>query len=200
MSKNEEKAFAISEIAPGKLNALVKNLMRGMNINDPAEAVRRINSREWLVYEPSNFRRKNGLIHFSVTSDGTTPEGWKNRLLNKGFNLLGVNIDHLIPTVGVTTDIIIYESEVDIKKQINLVSNHLSIEVACLVRDKFTDKDLRDMGLYKIILITGFKTAQFFNVFSIHNRGIGNWLSTDCFEIEDAGVGLGLAGVVSEKN
>ncbi len=41
--------FVIAKVEPGKLNALVKNLMRQMNITDPNEAVRRINSGEWIV-------------------------------------------------------------------------------------------------------------------------------------------------------
>ena len=41
--------FAISDITVGRLNALVKNIMFQMNINDPEEAVRRVNSGEWIV-------------------------------------------------------------------------------------------------------------------------------------------------------
>jgi hypothetical protein len=43
------KEFAISDVLPGKLNALVKNLMSSMRITDPNEAVRRINSGEWTI-------------------------------------------------------------------------------------------------------------------------------------------------------
>ena len=41
--------FAIAEVMPGRLNALVKNLMRQMGIEDPNEAVRRVNAGEWVV-------------------------------------------------------------------------------------------------------------------------------------------------------
>lgn len=43
--------FAISEIMPGKLNSMVKNIMSQMKVNDPDEAVRRVNSGEWIVVE-----------------------------------------------------------------------------------------------------------------------------------------------------
>jgi hypothetical protein len=44
--KNE---FVIAEVMPGQLNAMVKNVMGQMKINDPNEAVRRVNSGEWIV-------------------------------------------------------------------------------------------------------------------------------------------------------
>lgn len=41
--------FAISKVSTGQLNALVKNLMAQMKIDDPNEAVRRVNSEEWVI-------------------------------------------------------------------------------------------------------------------------------------------------------
>ncbi len=41
--------FAIKDVPVGQLNALVKNLMAQMDINDPVEVIRRINAGEWLV-------------------------------------------------------------------------------------------------------------------------------------------------------
>lgn len=43
--------FCIAGIETGKLNALVKNHMAQMGIDDPAEAVRRVNAGEWVVKE-----------------------------------------------------------------------------------------------------------------------------------------------------
>ena len=62
--------FAISEVLPGKLNTLVENLMRQMNINDPNEAVRRINSGEWNVFKKSNDWR--AMSYLEVSSHGVT--------------------------------------------------------------------------------------------------------------------------------
>lgn len=47
----EVHEFAIAEVLPGKLNALVKNLTRQMGITDPNEAVRRVNAGEWTVVQ-----------------------------------------------------------------------------------------------------------------------------------------------------
>jgi hypothetical protein len=46
MSNNQ---FAIAEVLPGKLNALVKNLMKATGIDDPNEAVRAINNGEFVI-------------------------------------------------------------------------------------------------------------------------------------------------------
>ena len=54
MSKKNGE-FAIANVLPGKLNALVKNLMRMMGISDPIEAVRRINAGEWIVSTVVNY-------------------------------------------------------------------------------------------------------------------------------------------------
>lgn len=45
---NTEDKFVIKHVNPGKLNALVFNLMESMGTNNPDEAVRNINSRKWI--------------------------------------------------------------------------------------------------------------------------------------------------------
>ena len=49
MIKMDKPEFAIADVPPGRLNALVKNIMAQMGIDDPGEAVRRVNSGEWVV-------------------------------------------------------------------------------------------------------------------------------------------------------
>lgn len=46
--------FAIANVLPGKLNALVKHLRDQMKVTDSNEAVRRITSGEWVVVEASS--------------------------------------------------------------------------------------------------------------------------------------------------
>ena len=41
--------FATKDLTHGQTNALVKNLMGQMGVSDPVEAIRRINSGEWVV-------------------------------------------------------------------------------------------------------------------------------------------------------
>ncbi|PIT98507.1 MAG: hypothetical protein COT71_00465 [Candidatus Andersenbacteria bacterium CG10_big_fil_rev_8_21_14_0_10_54_11] len=69
---NDELGFVTAEVLPGKTNALVKNLMRPMEIDDPNEAVRRVNSGEWIVVQREpRWREEDRIIYFTVTSGGT---------------------------------------------------------------------------------------------------------------------------------
>lgn len=43
------REFAIADVPTGRLNALVKNLMRQAGINDPGEVIRRINASELIL-------------------------------------------------------------------------------------------------------------------------------------------------------
>lgn len=51
--------FVIAEVMTGKLNALVKNIMRQTGANDPNEAVRLVNSGKWIVSEWTRDRNDN---------------------------------------------------------------------------------------------------------------------------------------------
>ena len=84
-NKNQKKEeFATVNVLPGKTNACVKNLMKQMGITDANEAVRRINSGEWIAqpnirlidcntapFVPENWsveqHIKGGLITFDST-------------------------------------------------------------------------------------------------------------------------------------
>lgn len=80
--------FAIADVLPGKLNALVKNIMRQTGTDDPNEAVRMVNAGEVQisVIRPE-WTEKDRIIHFSVTSNGNTGEEWITRLESKNFRV-----------------------------------------------------------------------------------------------------------------
>ncbi|MDP2652397.1 MAG: hypothetical protein Q8O94_04635 [bacterium] len=177
--------FAIANVVPGKLNSLVKNLMRQMNITDPNEAVRRINSGEWIVSRKLHLREENGIIRFSVTSDGTSGVEWPARLEERGVHIGSHAMCILCssefrPTKGVTTEVallkgmLIVEEEVDAKP---------SAEVACLIGDILTVEDMKNMGLKQIVVmhepITGADDAPRFLCLS-ECPGGGLWLGADC--------------------
>lgn len=179
MSNNN--GFAIADIATGQLNALVKNLMRGMEIDDPVEAVRRMNSREWLPFKPANFWRENGLIYFAVVSHGMTPSNWIDTFNNRGFNVdipAKKAILSMEPTKDVVTKIVVCEKADDIRQRLN---KKISVEAACLIRLMFSDQDLKNMGLFSILAFH----ANSQNLLSINRRGIGKWLGFDYLEIKD---------------
>lgn len=88
--------FAIAEIQPGKLNALVKNIMRQTGEDDPNEAVRLVNAGEWVVCKSPLFSVSSRVIDGQTISvliaqkgGLTIPDlagfvlgtGWENRSL-----------------------------------------------------------------------------------------------------------------------
>src|SRR3989344_2731566 len=159
--------FAIAEVMPGKLNALVKNIMRQTGETDPNEAIRLVNSGEWVVTKPArSWREKDGVIYFSITSDGTTGEDWIKRLEGNGFRV-GDYAKQVLrspdfkPTNGVTTEVavlkgMLFEDNDRITKKIRAEADKRKLgnpnpELACLIREKFTDKEIEAMGLWYIV-------------------------------------------------
>lgn len=69
--------FAIQDIPTGKLNALVKTLMRQMRVSDAAEVVRRINSCEWTATKAISYvsQKEDGLFHVALPQNQYCGEG-----------------------------------------------------------------------------------------------------------------------------
>ncbi len=170
MNMEMENTFAIAGIETGKLNALVKNLMKQMGIDDPSEAVRRINSGAWVVSQlKRHWHEADGVIYFSVTSDGTTGEDWISQSGRRGFRVGKPYAEQILrspdfqPTSGVTTGIAVLKGELftdenRITSQIRAEAKRRewmkpNAEVACLIREKFTDAELLAMGLWGIVVM-----------------------------------------------
>lgn len=159
--------FLISGIETGKLNAMVKNIMTQTGITEPEEAVRMMNSGELQISViKSKWIEKDSVIRFSVTSDGTTGEQWIARLESKGFRVSDyaksiLRSKSFKPTSGVTTEIAVLKGEIfsdndritkNIRKEAkNRKLSTPNAEIACLIREKFSDKELEAMGLYWIV-------------------------------------------------
>ena len=141
------------EAVLNKLGGIVgaERFLRGeLEISEPARAWREI----------------DGVIYFSVTSDGTTGEDWIKRLEGKGFRVGDIAKSVLRsksfkPTNGVVTEIavlkgMLFEDNARVTKKIRaFATNHQltspNAEVSCLIREKFTDEEIEAMGLWAII-------------------------------------------------
>ena len=158
--------FLISGIETGKLNAMIKNIMTQTGASHPNEAVRMVNAGEVQisVVRPK-WSEEDGVIRFSVTSDGTTGEEWIARLESKGFRVSNYAKSVLrskdFKSTSDTYEIAILKGEIfsdddRITKNIRKEAENRKLftpnaEVACLIREKFSDKELEAMGLYWIV-------------------------------------------------
>jgi len=159
--------FLISNIPVGKLNAVIKNIMAQIGITEPEEAVRMVNAGEvQITVIKTKWTEKDGVILFSVTSDGTTGEAWITRLERKNFSVGDYAKRILLsnsfkPTSGATTEIAVLKGEIFSDNDRTAQNIHKeaknrkfitpNAEVACLIREKFSDQELEAMGLYWIV-------------------------------------------------
>lgn len=160
--------FAIAEVMPGKLNALVKNIMRQTGATDPNEAVRLINSGEWVVSKP--VRRwvvdPDGVIRFSVVGLGLSGPEMEKHLVSKGHENSDyakhiLNSPDYVPCEkGKVYNLVILPGKLfsdeerttenirDEGDRRNLIyGENLPTEIGALVRLNFTNKEIEQMGL-----------------------------------------------------
>ena len=116
------------------------------------------------------------VIYFTLPStDGTDAEGWITRLELQGFKPMGdakgvLLAGELKPTTGVVYPVAVIrgtaitdEDRITHKIQAegaNRKWKDLPLEAVCLIREMFSDKDLKAMGLYWIVGMTS-KPVQF---------------------------------------
>lgn len=121
------------------------------------------------TYEPKPVQKwteSDGVIYFSVTSDGTTGEEWINRLGAKHYWVRDRAREILLsseftPTNGVTNEIALVSQRAFKSARPNLggfIIGTLGLfkpnaEVACLIRDMFTGEDIKTMGFSSIVTV-----------------------------------------------
>ncbi|MFA5936149.1 MAG: hypothetical protein WC787_04855 [Patescibacteria group bacterium] len=153
--------FASAGLTAGQLNAIVKKL-------GGHDAALRFLRGEISASEPTrSWREEDDVIYFSLTSDGSTGEDWITRLEGKGFRMTDSTKEVLRspdfkPTNGVTTEVavlkgLLFEEDDDrITKNIRAEAfkrelHKPNAELACLIREKFADEEIKTMGLHYIV-------------------------------------------------
>ncbi len=152
--------FASAGLTAGQLNAIVKKL-------GGHDMALRFLRDELSVSEPiRSWREEDGVIYFSVTSDGTTGEAWIKRLEGNGLRI-GDYAKQVLrspdfkPTNGVVIEVAVlkgklFEDNDRITKKIRAEADKRKLskpnaELACLIREKFTDREIEAMGLCWIV-------------------------------------------------
>jgi hypothetical protein len=165
---NTNTEFASAGYTAGQLNALIK-MIRAQAGEDGVE--RFLRGEVTISLPPRTWTEQDGVIRFSVTSDGTTGKQWIGRLQNKNYRVGDYAKSILLspdfkPTSEITTEIVVlggklFTDKDRVTKKIRAYAESLTFEnrkpvtpnaeIACLIREKFTDKDLEEMGLYWIV-------------------------------------------------
>lgn len=162
-----------------------------------AEGIRAFLSGELIISRPSClWREQDGVIYFSVTSDNTTGLQWIERLEKKKFRVsdyakILLRSPDFEPTSGVTYHIAVikgmfFEDKDRITKNIRAGAEKRNwqkpnAEVACLIREKFSDKELEAMGLWWIVTMHEPIKDSYgdLRLLGVSRGGDGRWLRTD---------------------
>lgn len=141
---------------------------------------RRVMDQQW--------REEDRVIYLEVTSDGTTGPQWVKRLERELFQisdnaktmLCGSDFN---PTSGVTYRVAIlkgmlFVNEDRITSRIWAEANRRNLEepnaeVACLIREKFRNRDLKNMGLWQIVVF-----QDSLNLLVVRRSNESSWLNT----------------------
>lgn len=148
-------------------NLTLGQIEAGINIIGGEEAFRLLLQGKLAVSAPPHlWQEKDGVIYFSVTSDGATGPEWIERLEKKGFRIGDYAKSILCspdfkPTSGVTTEIavlkgMLFEDNDRTTEKIRAEADRRNLtkpntEVACLIREMFTDEEIEAMGLWSIV-------------------------------------------------
>lgn len=154
-----EMEFGFGGLTLDQMNEIVERL------GGSEEALRFLRG-EKKVIEPSRWSMRDGIIYFSVTSDGTTGPEWVSRLETRGFRIRQfartvLQSRHFVPTCGVKTEVAVLPGTL-IEDQDRVTKKILSLgavrgfrmpnpEISCLIREAFTDEQIGEMGLSCIL-------------------------------------------------
>jgi len=113
-----------------------------------------------------SWHEEDGVIFFSVLSDGTSGRDWIKRLEHRGFRLGDaakaiLRSPDFRPTSGIRTNVAVikgslFEEMERNTENVRALARQRSFaipdpELICLMREKFLDKDLVSMGLFWVI-------------------------------------------------
>ena len=158
----------LKDFTRGQLDAALMKIGQDAGMGT-AEGINAFLRGELTVSKPARlWHEQDGVIYLSVTSDRTTGSDWIKRLEDKGFRV-GDYAKSLLrspdfkPTNGVTYQVVVlkgllFEDNDRITKKIRVEADKRKLtkpnaEVACLIREKFSDKELEAMGLWWIIIM-----------------------------------------------
>ena len=141
-----------------------------------------------------SWREQDGVIRFSVTSNNESGEGWIKRLEGKDFRVSNyaksvLRSKDFKPTDDGPIEVavlkgMIFEDNDRITEKIRAEADKRkltkpNVEVACLIREKFTDEEIEAMGLWWIAAMHEpiKDSVGDPRLLDVHRYGGGRWLS-----------------------
>jgi hypothetical protein len=210
--------FAIAEVMPGKLNALVKNIMRQTGETDPNKAVRLINSGKWVLVPKSLHPSVLHEIRISVASDGTTGKQWIKRLEKKDLRVSDYAKQLLLspdfkPTKGIIYNILVIKGAywknsnsdgATAKIRNEALERKLetpNVEVACLLLEELASADLEAMGLLWItVMHDPIASEEGENLLSVYRLDDGLWLDATSVNPTKGGIEMAASPLLPRKS
>lgn len=151
-----------------------------------------------------SWTEEDSIIYFDVTSDGTTGPEWEKKLEEAGYGISDwarqlLRSPDFKPTTGVTTKVAAIRGKFW-KKDSEFLTRNIrkeaesrkwatpNAELACLLRVKFTDEQLKQMGLWYIVAMhEPIKDSDGCPLLlRARRRDDGPWLGANC-DYPDAG-------------
>lgn len=162
------------------------------------------------VPEPSRrWSEQDGVISFTVTSNGLTGEEWITHFKAKGLQV-GPYAKRILlskdfqPTTGIMTEIRvlkpgIFKDDVRVTREIRAEATHREFvkpnaEVGCLIRDMFTNAEIEAMGLWGIVamhdpieisdgnpILLAARRSFDYSLCSDDGRPVNQWYGSDGF-------------------
>lgn len=181
----------------GQLEDMINEIMFQTGIEDAKELYRLLISGEiFFSLDESKFQEVEGVIFVKVVSDGTTGRQWMDRFQKKGIHVKNSARKILLsesfqPTQGIIHCLVILKGDLfdggdrrtseicQITKDGSLEIPNL--EVACLLREKLSDQDLENMGLWEIVVMHHPVVDEFgvSRVLGISRHVNGPWLEAE---------------------
>jgi hypothetical protein len=212
LAVDERKTMKYASMDWGTMEAVV-NKLGGM------EGVQRFLRNETTVSEPARpWTEKDGVITFTLTSNGKTGEEWVTHLEGRGFRLGNYTKSVLRspdfrPTpAGTLHSVAVLKgrlfSDTDrITRNIRAEATKRGYttphpEIACLIRDQFSDDDIKAMGLWWLVVFhEPIKDSDGYpRLLGADRGGDGRWLSVyNSRSDNEWSAGLGFAFAVPQS-
>ncbi|MFA5871740.1 MAG: hypothetical protein WC858_03365 [Parcubacteria group bacterium] len=154
---------------PWKLDELVNNLMNQVGVNNPTQGVELFNSGAWQACKVlPRWKEREGIFYFSVASDRTSGRQWIKRLEKNGLKIYEKAKEILCSpgfkaTGGIEYGIAVIKPSLIREygctiKDLLVEMNHRflkrpGVEIACLIREYLSDKEIGEMGLDSIVTL-----------------------------------------------